>query len=62
VPVSIVERDGRLAVTTPFHPDFPARARMLGGVWDGARRVWLFDPVDSERGAFGRPGGKPQRN
>jgi DNA repair protein RadC len=49
VPVSIVERDGRLAVTTPFHPDFPARARMLGGVWDGARRVWLFDPVDSER-------------
>lgn len=47
--VSIVARDGHLIVTTPLHPDFPARARMLGGAWDGARRVWLFDPDDAER-------------
>jgi DNA repair protein RadC len=49
VPVSIVEQDGRLVVTTPYHPDFPARARMLGGVWDGTRRLWLFDAGDGNR-------------
>jgi UPF0758 N-terminal len=49
MPVSIVEQDGRLAVTTPYHPDFPARARMIGGTWDGDRRVWFFDADDSDR-------------
>jgi len=49
VPISIIARDGRLAVSTPFHPDFPSRARVLGGEWDAARRVWLFDPGDDER-------------
>jgi hypothetical protein len=49
VPISIAELDGRLVVTTPYHPDFPARARMLGGTWDGARRVWLFDVGEGER-------------
>jgi DNA repair protein RadC len=49
MPVSIVEQDGRLAVTAPYHPDFPARARMIGGTWDGDRRVWVFDADDSDR-------------
>jgi hypothetical protein len=30
MPLSIVEQDGRIAVSTPYHPNFPARARMLG--------------------------------
>ena len=47
--VSIVEQDGRLAVTTPFHPDFPARARFLGGRWDGAQRAWMFDAGERDR-------------
>jgi DNA repair protein RadC len=47
--VAIVEQDGRLAVSTPYHPDFPARARMLGGEWDAGRRVWLFDAGENER-------------
>jgi DNA repair protein RadC len=49
MPVSIVEQDGRIAVSTPYHPNFPARARMLGGTWDGDRRVWLFDAGDHDR-------------
>lgn len=49
VPFSIVERDGRIAVTSSYHPDFPARARMLGGEWNGARRVWLFNAAEEER-------------
>jgi DNA repair protein RadC len=49
VRVSIVERDGRLAVSSPYHPDFPPRARMLGGEWDAVRRLWLFDAGDGDR-------------
>ena len=49
MPLSIVAQDGRIAVSSPYHPDFPARARMLGGEWDPGRRVWLFDEADSDR-------------
>jgi DNA repair protein RadC len=49
MPLSIVEEDGRIVVRSPFHPNFPARARALGGAWDAARRLWFFDPADHER-------------
>ena len=50
MPLSIVEEeDGRIAVSSPYHPNFPARARTLGGIWDTARRVWVFDSADHHR-------------
>jgi len=50
MPLSIVEEeDGRIAVSSPYHRNFPARARSLGGVWDAARRVWVFDSADHDR-------------
>src|SRR6266849_5844768 len=50
MPLLIVEEeDGRIAVTSPYHPNFPARARSLGGIWDAARRVWIFDAGDHDR-------------
>ena len=49
MPLSIVEEKGRIAVSSPYHPNFPARARGLGGVWDAARRVWVFDAADRDR-------------
>ncbi len=49
MPVSIVERDGRIIVSSPYHPNFPARARTLGGDWDAARRVWIFDAGERDR-------------
>ena len=50
MPLSIVEEeDGRIAVSSPYHPNFPARARTLGGIWDTARRVWVFDAADNDR-------------
>jgi DNA repair protein RadC len=67
MPLSIVEQDGRIAVSTPYHPNFPAKARSLGGIWDAARRVWVFDAGDHERvrslcreiyGTDGRENGK----
>jgi DNA repair protein RadC len=71
MPLSIVEQDGRIAVSTPYHPNFPARARMLGGEWDAARRVWMFDAGDEARvrrlcqeiyGADGSDGAAPFPN
>src|SRR5437660_12883872 len=49
MPVSLVEQDGRIAVSSPYHPNFPARARSLGGIWNAARRVWVFDSADHDR-------------
>jgi DNA repair protein RadC len=49
MPVSIVERDGRIIVSSPYHPNFPARARTLGGNWDAVRRVWVFDTSERDR-------------
>jgi len=49
MPLSLVEQDGRIAVSSPYHPHFPARARSLGGVWDATLRVWLFDAADHDR-------------
>ena len=50
MPLSIVEEeDGRIAVNSPYHPNFPPRARSLGGVWDAGRRVWVFDAADDDR-------------
>src|SRR5271165_1095317 len=50
MPLSIVEEEhGRIAVSSPYHPGFPARARGLGGIWDRARRVWVFDAGDHDR-------------
>jgi len=50
MPLSIVEEaDGRIAVRSPYHPNFPARARSLGGIWDKERRIWIFDAGDHDR-------------
>jgi DNA repair protein RadC len=49
MPVSIVEQDGRIVVGTPYHPNFPARARLLGGDWDVLRHVWIFDAREDDR-------------
>jgi len=49
MPVSIVEQGGRIVVCTPYHPNFPARARLLGGDWDALRHVWIFDAHEDDR-------------
>ena len=49
MPLSIFERDGKIAVSSPYDPKFPPRARELGGEWDRGRLIWLFDPRQEER-------------
>jgi DNA repair protein RadC len=49
MPLSIFERDGKIAVSSPYHPSFPPRARQLGETWDAGRLIWVFDAPDEER-------------
>jgi len=35
-----------LIIEAPYHPDFPAGARRLGGSWSALRRHWTFDARD----------------
>lgn len=37
----------QIRVTSPYHPDWPARARQIDGKWNGD--AWLFDPRDEHR-------------
>jgi len=42
----------RIMVVTPYHPDFPRKARSLGGVFGRTREgkpAWFFDPRDEQR-------------
>lgn len=43
-------KDGRKAfwVYSPFHPDFPAAARGLGGKWSAEKSGWYFDARDED--------------
>ena len=47
--VSIAEQGDRIVVGAPYHPNFPARARLLGGDWDALRHVWIFDAREDAR-------------
>jgi hypothetical protein len=41
--------DGRVTVRAPYHPDWPAAAKRLGGRWDPGNKTWQFDLRDAER-------------
>lgn len=47
--VKLTDGRERTRVASPYHPDFPAKARALGGKWIGTDREWSFDPRDEER-------------
>ena len=45
-----IETNGtKLAVTAPYHPDFPTRAKKIGGRWDAGSKTWTFDARDEAR-------------
>src|SRR5215472_10114358 len=47
--VSIAEQGDHIVVGAPYHPNFPARARLLGADWDAVRHVWIFDAREAAR-------------
>ena len=48
--IIISETDfGKIAVSSPFNPDFVKGAKRLGGKWSGDTKAWLFDARDRGR-------------
>lgn len=45
-PVSVTVNGSRVIVDAPYHPQFPARAKAIGGRFDGATKTWSFDARD----------------
>lgn len=61
-PVSINISAGSIIVKVPFNEDFVAKAKRVGGRWNGDQRAWIFDERDQQRvrdlcfGAYGQDG------
>jgi len=49
VPEIHVESGPPVTVRSPYHPDWPQRAKALGGRWDPGSKTWRFDPRDLDR-------------
>jgi hypothetical protein len=41
--------NGCAALTAPYNPDFPARAKQIGGRWNSSSKDWTFDARDADR-------------
>src|SRR5687767_1149952 len=42
--------DGKRAdLASPYHPNFPSKARAMGGKWNASQATWTFDVRDIER-------------
>lgn len=39
----------QVIVNAPYHPNFPTGAKRLGGKWNPAEKVWVFDLRDEDR-------------
>lgn len=49
ITINTNEAGDTISVSSPYHPDFPAKARSLGGKWSPSSRVWTFDQRDEQR-------------
>lgn len=47
--IDIAKSLGEIIVSSPFHPDMPKRARLIGGKWSGGDKAWRFDDRDAQR-------------
>jgi hypothetical protein len=47
--VEITTHGNNLVVVSPYNPNFPAAAKLLGGKWDADRKAWVFDARDEAR-------------
>jgi hypothetical protein len=47
--IEITRTETTLHVVTPFHPDFPRKAKALGGKWHADSKAWQFDARDEKR-------------
>ncbi|MBF6333586.1 hypothetical protein [Nocardia transvalensis] len=45
--VTVTTDSGKTTVQAPYHPNWPSKARALGGEWSGS--AWVFDSRDEDR-------------
>lgn len=44
--IGVENSEGRIIVSTPYHPEFPKYAKLLGGKWNSGQKTWSFDIRD----------------
>lgn len=49
VPRNMKDGSQKLQLSSPYHPDLPAKAKALGGRFNYDTKLWYFDLRDSER-------------
>lgn len=47
--VSITTNSATVTLHAPYEPTMPAKARAIGGRWDGDTKAWIFSLRDEER-------------
>jgi hypothetical protein len=47
--IKITVQGDKITTQTPYNPDFPARAKKLGGKWQASTKSWMFDARDEGR-------------
>lgn len=47
--VKMTDGSEKLKLSSPYHPDLPARAKALGGKFSGEKKAWYFDVRDEAR-------------
>lgn len=44
--IKVTTKEGLLTVASPYNKEFVSFAKMRGGKWSDAEKVWMFDPRD----------------
>jgi excisionase family DNA binding protein len=47
--VTVTTENGKTSVTSPYDTEFVAKAKTIGGKWDGPSKAWKFDSRDEQR-------------
>ena len=47
--VTVTTENGKTSVTSPYDTEFVAKAKTIGGKWDGPSKAWTFDARDEQR-------------
>jgi excisionase family DNA binding protein len=47
--VTVTTENGKTSVISPYDAEFVAKAKTIGGRWDGPSKAWTFDARDEQR-------------
>lgn len=47
--ITVTTANGKTSVQSPYDSEFVAKAKTIGGKWDGTNKAWTFDARDEDR-------------